>query len=934
MSFHLQLAIYLLLLSFSPIQTWALDYDHQLTRVSQSLEQGVDNLYQLQKRDRDDRPYWNYGYYLGSLHSSIYLLYYLYFLKIEQENVPNNIELFRQILRQEQYQDGSWKDFKDKNFDSGTLDATILNYFALKVMGENIGSSHMRAARRYILQHGGIEAGTFLAKFTLAVFNNYPWKKVPSIPAFWLKSIDLEGFAQWIAPNFYPVFYMRKMEITVTKPTFPTSLQRGDLPDQLNRRLKVDELFIKHPGSWRRRSVRRALNDHGYYSNKLKMNSASRKTLTYYLKPGNQLPNGSWGAYGPATAMGIVVLQDLLKQMRNRYSWKVSHQLTVKRSTILDKIKHAKSYLANMSLDALNGNYYGLQSYGQFWDTALTVSALMDVARVNSIENPSSNAEFVQQQRLKPTGEYLLTAQGSDGGFGFGHDFQTMADADDTSEIILALTKLGLLSRGKDNQRFRQAAWDGYNWLSKLQSKDLGMPAFMVTHDSHPILRFIFQLFAPDGFLFDPSSPDVSGHALEAMIEMSNNLSNKKHLPLDLVKHPKRLPLPAQKLITYLTNSVTRNGRQVMWKGKWGVNYLYGTSAALGGLYKAGATPGRLLSGPKRYHQLGHTIMQSLRWLQSCQNSDGGFGESSDSYDHIALACHGKSSASQTAWALNALIGAKIDGDQQLDLTIIKAAQYLMRQMEQQGKWQDETIVGTGFPGFLYMRYDAYPRTFPLMALASYKEWLLTRRSATFSTKISPPRYQRPIYQDQHNLYQCTPPKAHNRNFKTSVNYFRCIQEHLQCQDHNQISYLENLMFKTMEAEQSSLFTPAAHSWFAQVNSCFANKLHDRLQQLSKDNFFIPRDSACNLIQKTLYQAHQECFEYYGFCNGSHQEKLAGTIYDNLVTIIKPTDYRIWLKLIIKTLFTTEFEQVLSRDALATAPMMGRYILCALRAKR
>jgi len=45
-------------------------------------------------------------------------------------------------------------------------------------------------------------------------------------------------------------------------------------------------------------------------------------------------------------------------------------------------------------------------------------------------------------------------------------------------------------------------------------------------------------------------------------------------------------------------------------------------------------------------------ILRGRDWLESCQNTDGGWGETCVSYDNPATKGIGESTASQTAWAL------------------------------------------------------------------------------------------------------------------------------------------------------------------------------------------------------------------------------------------------------------------------------------------
>jgi hypothetical protein len=57
------------------------------------------------------------------------------------------------------------------------------------------------------------------------------------------------------------------------------------------------------------------------------------------------------------------------------------------------------------------------------------------------------------------------------------------------------------------------------------------------------------------------------------------------------------------------------------WFGRWGINHVYGTGAALPGLIAAGVAP----SHP--------CIRRAVDWLERHQNEDGGWGEDARSYD-------------------------------------------------------------------------------------------------------------------------------------------------------------------------------------------------------------------------------------------------------------------------------------------------------------
>jgi squalene-hopene/tetraprenyl-beta-curcumene cyclase len=136
------------------------------------------------------------------------------------------------------------------------------------------------------------------------------------------------------------------------------------------------------------------------------------------------------------------------------------------------------------------------------------------------------------------------------------------------------------------------------------------------------------------------------------------------------------------------------------WFGRWGVNHVYGTGAALPALIVAGEDPG---SKP---------IRRAVRWLEERQNEDGGWGEDARSYDDPEWIGCGASTASQTAWALLALHAA---GEH--SLSVHRGVRWLVETQLPNGTWDEPQFTGTGFPSDFYINYHLYRLVFPVMAL-------------------------------------------------------------------------------------------------------------------------------------------------------------------------------------------------------------------------
>jgi squalene-hopene/tetraprenyl-beta-curcumene cyclase len=180
--------------------------------------------------------------------------------------------------------------------------------------------------------------------------------------------------------------------------------------------------------------------------------------------------------------------------------------------------------------------------------------------------------------------------------------------------------------------------------------------------------------------VIDPPSADVTAHVLEM-------------LPGEgLAGDP-----AARRGLDWLSREQEHDGS---WFGRWGVNHVYGTGAALPALVAAGVPP----SDPR--------VRRAVEWLNAHQNADGGWGEDPRSYEDGVETGHGHSTASQTAWALLALHAAGEHSQ-----AVERGVAWLVSTQRPDGNWDEPWYTGTGFPCDYYINYHLYRLVFPLMAL-------------------------------------------------------------------------------------------------------------------------------------------------------------------------------------------------------------------------
>jgi squalene-hopene/tetraprenyl-beta-curcumene cyclase len=261
------------------------------------------------------------------------------------------------------------------------------------------------------------------------------------------------------------------------------------------------------------------------------------------------------------------------------------------------------------------------------------------------------------------------------GGWAFEFDNDLYPDVDDAAVVCLALRELGI----------GEGAFErGLAWVAGMQSENGGWGAF----DADNTSTWLYKLpFCDFGAVIDPPSEDVSAHALEALAPEPGYA--------DVVRRG----------LHYLLGSQQRDGS---WWGRWGVNHVYGTAAALPALRACG------------YQPHDEPMRRAVAWLDAVQAENGGFGEDVLSYHREELRGRGTPTASQTAWALVAYEAAgKATGERAR-----QAADFLCATQLDNGDWQEQHYTGTGFPTDFMIRYHLYRLHFPLLALGRMRQAL------------------------------------------------------------------------------------------------------------------------------------------------------------------------------------------------------------------
>jgi squalene-hopene/tetraprenyl-beta-curcumene cyclase len=308
------------------------------------------------------------------------------------------------------------------------------------------------------------------------------------------------------------------------------------------------------------------------------------------------------------------------------------------------------------------------------WDTALAVLALRDAGVPADHPALRRAGEWLLGEEVTVEGDWSVRVPDlAPGGWAFEFANDLYPDVDDAAVVVLTLRALGL---GEDAQA------RSLRWVAGMQSSNGGWGAFDVDNTSKWLYKIPFFDF---GAVIDPPSEDVTAHALEALAPVEGYGE------------------AVARGTEYLLREQQDDGS---WWGRWGVNHVYGTGAALPALEAVGFEPEH------------PAIRHAAAWLDSVQAEDGGFGEDIRSYHEPAWRGRGVPTPSQTAWALLAYVAA---GDAQAPAAR-RAAEFLCSQQLPDGDWQEQQYTGTGFPTDFMIRYHLYRLHFPLMALGRFRE--------------------------------------------------------------------------------------------------------------------------------------------------------------------------------------------------------------------
>jgi squalene-hopene/tetraprenyl-beta-curcumene cyclase len=565
-------------------------------------------------------------------------------------------------VRSKQRDDGSWSTYYGG---PGDLSVTVQVYFALKLAGISAQEPYMQKAKDFVLSRGGVMKTNTITRIWLAVFGQFDYRGTPSIPP------ALVLFPNWFYFNIYE-FASWSRETIMALMIVLNSQPVCAVPESA----RISELYVEPEGERRFRpaeggrflSWRRAFL---MADNLIKIAEKSpwkpfrsmsmRKIERWVVQ--HQEVDGSWGGIMLPWVYSLIALKSL--------GYALDHPVVAKALKGLDVFIVEDDETLRLQ-----------PAVSPIWDTAWASLALCESGLSADHPTLTKACNWLLDQEIRVAGDWKIKNPGTQpAGWAFEFDNDLYPDIDDTAVVARALLNLKLDQQ--DETRKLAAAKRGLQWVKEMQDSDGGWAAFDRDNNKQILAYIPYADFITP---LDPTSPDVTAHAIELISHLDPHCAELK------------------RALEYLKRVQELDGS---WYGRWGVNYIYGTGLVLVSLQSAG----------EDMHQ--QYVGKAVKWLIDRQNDDGGWGESCETYDDPGAARENPSTASQTAWALMGLIAA----GQQSGPNVARGVSYLLGIQNRDGSWTEDAYTGTGFPKAFYLRYDLYRIYFPLLVLSQYRSY-------------------------------------------------------------------------------------------------------------------------------------------------------------------------------------------------------------------
>jgi squalene-hopene/tetraprenyl-beta-curcumene cyclase len=543
----------------------------------------------------------------------------------------------------------------------GDLSTTVEAWVALRLAGEAPDAPHMVMAAQFVRSSGGLERSRVFTRIWLAMLGLWSWDELPNLPP------ELIFLPSWFPLNVYDwACWARQTIVPLTivctlRPVRPVPFGVDELRSGVPPR--PPQSLLSWAGFFQRTD--RVLHAYARRPLRLLRRAAMRRATEWILA--RQEADGCWGGIQPPWVYSLLALHLL--------GYSLDHP------SVRAGIAGLEGFIIREHTPA--GWVRRLEAcQSPVWDTGLALTALLDAGVPADDPALARAADWLLGEEIRVRGDWAVRRPAlAPGGWAFEFHNERYPDTDDTAEVVLALRRLPLADRSALDR--------GVAWLIGMQSRDGGWGAFDVDNTQTLCTKLPFCDF---GAVIDSPSADVTAHIVEMLAAEG------------LAEHP-----ACRRGVHWLLAAQETDGS---WFGRWGANYVYGTGAVVPALIAAGV-------GAE-----SRCVRRAVRWLIDHQNDDGGWGEDLRSYVDSSWAGRGESTASQTAWALLALLAAGERGERaeagERSQAVERGVRWLCERQRDDGSWDEPQFTGIGFPRDFYINYHLYRLVFPISALGRY----------------------------------------------------------------------------------------------------------------------------------------------------------------------------------------------------------------------
>jgi squalene-hopene/tetraprenyl-beta-curcumene cyclase len=370
-------------------------------------------------------------------------------------------------LRAMQLPDGGWPIFYGG---PSEISASVKAYFALKLSGVSADEPAMVRARNRILTMGGVVSANVFTKITLALFEQYDWNGVPSMPPEIMLLPKRFYFSIYAISYWSRAVLIPLLVVFAHQPVCRIPKEQG-----------IDELYLTPRSEIHYRDVppfnkdQRWFTPHNFFvqlDRVLKLydrmplswlrEKALQKTAAWMLE--HMQGSGGLGAIYPAMANSIVALRCLGYQVEDPLVRKALEE--IESLEVYDTVSTGEQRVETLHLQPC---------HSPIWDTALFMNALIETGMPQDHPALQKAGAYLVSRQTNTVGDWKFSSpDAKSGGWYFQFENEFYPDVDDSAVVLMALSKV----RMAPTTGLKESIQRGTNWVLAMQGSDGGWGAY------------------------------------------------------------------------------------------------------------------------------------------------------------------------------------------------------------------------------------------------------------------------------------------------------------------------------------------------------------------------------------------------------------------------------------------------------------------------